>query len=184
MKLLVMCEGPNELEIMKILLRHGCLKFTNDDLLNLVPYHARQIGKSGAVQAALNLYPGKVKILRIGDSLNEKLKIPKIYEEKIEEVEKYCTKPELEMLLIIAEQKVTEFDKVKSSKKAKQFAKENIKCNRRKYDNSSKFYSEYFENDINLVVHSIKEYKRLKGTHRKDELYLADLLKNDIAKKV
>lgn len=40
MKLLVMCEGPNELEVMKILLRHRCLKFTNDDLLNLVPYHA------------------------------------------------------------------------------------------------------------------------------------------------
>ena len=104
MKLLVMCEGPNELEIMKILLRHGCLKFTNDDLLNLVPYHARQITKSGAVQAALNLYPEKVKVLRIDDSLNEKLKIPKIYAEKIVEVEKYCTKPELEMLLIIAEQ--------------------------------------------------------------------------------
>ena len=60
-------------------------------------------------------------------------------------------------------------DKVKSSKNAKQFAKENIKCNRRKYDNSSKFYTEYFENDINLLVYSIKEYKRLRGAHKKDE---------------
>ena len=74
----------------------------------------------------------------------------------------------------------TEFDKVKSSKKAKQFAKENIKCNRRKYDNSSKFYTEYFENDINLLVNSIKEYKRLRGVHKKDELYLADLIKDAI----
>jgi hypothetical protein len=43
MKYLIMCEGPNELEIIKILLRHNCLKFTEDDLLGLVPYHARQI---------------------------------------------------------------------------------------------------------------------------------------------
>ena len=38
-----------------------------DDLLGLVPYHARQIKNSGQVQTALNMYPGKVSILRIGD---------------------------------------------------------------------------------------------------------------------
>ncbi len=90
MKYLVMCEGPNELEVIKILLRHNCLKFTEDDLLGLVPYHARQIKNSGIVQAALNIYPGKVVILRIGDKLNEKLCIPKKYQEKIVSVEKYC----------------------------------------------------------------------------------------------
>lgn len=180
MKLLVMCEGPNELEIMKILLRHRCLKFTNDDLLNLVPYHARQISNSGMVQAALNLYPDKVKVLRIGDSLNEKMKIPKNYENKIMKVEKYCTKPELEMLLIIAEQMLSEFDKVKSKKKPKQFAKEKIKCNRKRYDNSSKFYAEYFDGNVQLLVDSIREYKRVRGTHKKDELYLADLLREDM----
>lgn len=30
----------------------------------------------------------------------------------------------------------------------------------------------------NALVHAIKEYKRIKGTHKKGELYLADLLKN------
>ena len=43
MKLLIMCEGPNEKEIIDILLEHGKLIFTADDLLGLVPYHARQI---------------------------------------------------------------------------------------------------------------------------------------------
>ncbi|MDD3747702.1 MAG: GNAT family acetyltransferase, partial [Anaerostipes sp.] len=80
MKLLIMCEGPNELEIVRILLRNDLLVFSEDDLLNLVPYHARQIKKSTAVQAALNIYPGEVKILRIGDGLNEKLVVPKEYE--------------------------------------------------------------------------------------------------------
>ena len=46
MKYLIMCEGPNELEIIKILLRHNCLKFTDDNLLGLIPYHARQIKSS------------------------------------------------------------------------------------------------------------------------------------------
>lgn len=43
MKLLIMCEGPNELKIINILLENQKLKFSSDDLLDLVPYHARQI---------------------------------------------------------------------------------------------------------------------------------------------
>lgn len=46
MKLLIMCEGPNEREIINILLENDCLKFTEDDLLGLTPYHARQIKSS------------------------------------------------------------------------------------------------------------------------------------------
>ena len=73
MKKLIMCEGPNELEVIDILLRHDCLKFTNDDLLGLRAYHARQIDKSPIVKTALNIYTNKVEALRIGDSLNDAL---------------------------------------------------------------------------------------------------------------
>ena len=48
MKYLIMCKGPNELEIIRLLLEHDKLIFTEDDLLNLVPYHARQIGTNAA----------------------------------------------------------------------------------------------------------------------------------------
>ena len=177
MKLLIMCEGPNELAVMRILLRNDCLTFSEDDLLNLVPYHARQIKKSTAVQTALNLYPEKVKILRIGDGLNEKLVIPKEYEGKVVGVEKYCTKPELEMLLIIAEKQLDDYEKVKSSMKPKLFAKNNIKHGRRRYDNSTAFYEEYFGAEPEKLVRAIRDYKRLKGSHKNDELYLADILK-------
>lgn len=44
MKLLIMCEGPNELEVIRILLENDKLKFSADDLLNLVPYHATERG--------------------------------------------------------------------------------------------------------------------------------------------
>ena len=79
MKYLIMCEGPNELEVIRILLENNKLIFSEDDLLNLVPYHARQIDKNAAVKAALNLYHGEEEVLRIGDKLGEKLKIPKEY---------------------------------------------------------------------------------------------------------
>lgn len=133
MKLLIMCEGPNELKIINILLENQKLKFTSDDLLGLVPYHARQIKSSAAVKAALNLYPDEVHVLRIGDGQNEKLEIPSAYKDKITLVEKYCTKPELEMLLIISEDLADEYEKVKSKTKPKTFAKANIRCGKRRY---------------------------------------------------
>ena len=53
-----MCEGPNELKVMNILLENDALIFTEDDLLGLTAYHARQIKSSAQVRTALNLYPG------------------------------------------------------------------------------------------------------------------------------
>lgn len=177
MKYLIMCEGPNELEVIKMLLEHDKLIFTDDDLLGLVPYHARQIGNNSAVKLALNAYYGDVHILRIGDKLNDKLKIPKEYRSKIKEIIKYCTKPELEMLLIISEGKNSDFEKVKSKMSPKTFSKENVVYNRTRYNNSTAFYREYYGERIDLLVKTIRRYKRLKGKHEKDEFYLADLLK-------
>lgn len=116
MKRLIMCEGPNELEVVRILLQNDALVFGEDDLLGLTPYHARQIGKNTQVQTALNMYPANdVLVMRIGDKQSDKLTIPVDFKQKIAGVEKYCTKPELEMLLIIAEGMVDEFEKTKST---------------------------------------------------------------------
>ena len=43
MKILIMCEGPNELKIVNLLLDKGKFKFTRDDLLDMRPFHARQL---------------------------------------------------------------------------------------------------------------------------------------------
>ena len=174
---LIMCEGPNELEIMRILIRNDKLIFGEDDLLGLTPYHARQLSNS-QVRTELNMYPGNdVLIMRVGDVQNENLKIPSDYKEKIMDIKKYCTKPELEILLIISEGLVSEFEKTKSSVSPKDFAKKHIKCGRRQYDNSTHFFTDYYGSDPDKLVEAIKEYKRIKGKHKKDELYLADLLK-------
>ena len=176
-KLLIMCECPNEKEIIKILLKNDLLKFTEDDLLGLTPYHARQIKTSGQVKTELNIYPGQVRILRIGDKQSDKLIIPSEYKGKILSVDKYCTKPELEMLFILAENLEHDFEKLKSSMKAKIFAKEHISIGKRNYDNSTSFYTEYFGSNPKLLVDCIKKYHKHNGSHSKEEHYLDELLK-------
>lgn len=140
MKRLIMCEGANELTIIRMLLENGKLLFGREELIGLEPYHARQIASNGQVKTQLNMYPGKdVLVMRVGDVQSEALRIPKDYKDKIIKIEKYCTKPELEMLLIISEGLVTEFEKNKSCVSPKEFAKQYISNGRRKYDNSTKF---------------------------------------------
>ena len=46
-----------------------------------------------------------------------------------------------------------------------------------KYDNSTQFYKDYYGTRPDVLVDAIREYKKLKGGHKKGELYLADLLK-------
>lgn len=44
------------------ILQNDCLNFTEDDLLGLTSYHARQIKTSAQVRTELNIYPGEVII--------------------------------------------------------------------------------------------------------------------------
>ena len=177
-KYLIMCEGSNELEIVRILLKNDCLIMDSDDLIGLNPYHARQISSNAQVRTELNVYPNNdVNVIRIGDVQNETLKIPKEYKDKISDVKKYCTKPELEMLLIISEGMIDDFEKMKSKISPKEYAKSHIFFGRKKYNNSTDFYKEYYGERPEVLLSAIREYKRIRKSHKRDELYLADLLK-------
>lgn len=135
MKFLVMCEGPNEKAIVDMLLDAECLEFTRDDLVNLTVYHARQL-TAPIIKTALSIYTDEFQVYRIGDSMTDKLPVPADYKDRIKGVRKFCTKPELEMLLIIAEGKEAEFEKVKAGKhrmKPKDFCKANVVHNRKRY---------------------------------------------------
>ena len=177
---LIMCEGPNERAVIEILLDSDKLIFTRDDVLGLRPLHARQIAGSAIVKNELNLYPGCVDVLRIGDTLTDRFQIPAEYADKVRAVRKYCTKPEIEMLLIITEGLEDEFKKVKAGKRkqsAKVFSKEHIFYGRKRYDNSTQFYYDYFGDRPDELVEAIIRYKKIHGAHKKGEDYLADLLK-------
>ena len=90
----------------------------------------------------------------------------------------YCTRPEIEMLLIYNENLMDKYLKVKSKIKPKIFAKRNIVYKGHKYDNSTKFFEEYYGGLDNKgkLVNNIKGYKKFQ-TNRPGEKYLADLLK-------
>ena len=172
-KLLVLCEGPNEKKIVELLLRENRLKFNDEDLIGLVPYHARQFD-SPVVQSALNMYQGHFDVYRIGDKQADKLKIPGFLKQRIGSIYKICTKPELEILLIINENLVHNWQR--SGKRPKDFAKKEIQFQRQRYDNSSQFYEAYYGKRIDLLIENLKEYKRTKR-HEKDELFLADFIR-------
>lgn len=175
MKILIMCEGANEGTLVNILLDNDKLKITRDDLIGLKPYNIRQL-KHPFIKTELKHYNEPVLIYRIGDKQNDRLVIPKELKRIIsyENIYKYCTKPELEILLIIHEGLLKDFNK--SNRTPKSYTKDKIKVNGKKYDQSSIMLKKYYSNPINLV-NDLKEYKRIKKDHKKDELYLADLLK-------
>lgn len=179
MRILLMCEGLNEEVLLNILLDANVLRFTRDDLIGRRVYPVRQLSNP-TIKTELKHYGQPVKVYRVGDKQNDKLIIPKDINNIVfnNEIYKFCTKPELEILLILNEGLLKEFEKVKSIESPKSFAKKNIKYNGKKYDQSSLFLKNYYggKNVINLVK-NIKQYKKYKKHNVKDELYLADLLK-------
>lgn len=169
-----MCEGTNEETLMNLLLDNNRLKFNRNDLIGLKPYNIRQL-KHPLIKTELKHYNEPILIYRIGDKQSDKLTIPKDLTKLVfkENIYKYCTKPELEILLIIHENMMKEFNK--SNRSPKSFSKDKIKLNGKKYDQSNEFLRRYYSN-VDDLVDDIITYKRIKKDHSKDELYLADLL--------
>lgn len=177
MKYLIMCEGPNEKQIIEILLEHNRLSVDMDDLLGRQVYHARQIKKSPVVKTQLGIYGKEVEVWRIGDKQTDKLIIPNEYKEQIREVKKYCTLPELEILLILSEGKHKDYLKTKSQVHPKQYAKENITYKKMKYKGDTKFYKEYYGQNVDKLVDAIKDYKKKNNSHTNEQHYLLEIIK-------
>lgn len=177
MKYLILCEGSNEQTIINLLLDHKKLKFCRNDLIGLIPYHARQLSNP-IVKSALRMYHLPVTVLRIGDTQREKMTIPKDLKEIVsrDNIETYCSLPELEILLIINENLYNDFIK-SGEKSAKTYAKRNIVYHKKRYDQTNEFIQIYYGGKrITNLINNLNEYKRIKK-HNKDQKYLADLLK-------
>ena len=81
------------------------------------------------------------------------------------------------MLLIIAENLENEFVKSKSADNPKTFCKQHISYNKKRYNNQTKFYTDFYGDRPELLVDNIKKYRQINGSHKKDEHYLEELLK-------
>lgn len=179
MRILLMCEGKNEEVLLNHLLDADALCFTRDDLIGRRPYPIRQLSNP-IIKSELKHNDSPVKVYRVGDKQNDELSIPKDLKDIVlsNEIYKYCTKPELEMLLILNERLEKEYEKVKSSQSPKTFAKKNIGYKGKRYDQSSEFFQAYYGGaNVKNLIENIKRYKKYKRQHDRDELYLADILK-------
>lgn len=118
MKYLILTEGTDEKALFDLLLSRGLLKFKKDDLLFNEIHHGRQLKYMPKQVTAIQMLPNqeKVKIIRIGDKLNDVFQIPKDLRMKIDSsCEDYHTTPEFEILLIINENQYPKYLKTKRS---------------------------------------------------------------------
>lgn len=139
MRYLIMCEGTNEEKLVELLLDNNKLKIKRSELIGLKPYNIRQLNNPTIINELIR-YGERVIVYRIGDTQKDKLKIPIILKNIIssKDIYKYCTKPELEILLIINEELYQDY--LKSKKRTKDYAKEKITYNKKNMTNQMNSY--------------------------------------------
>lgn len=160
---IVTSEGKCELYLADQLIDSGHFFLTRDEILDNRVHHIRQLV---SIQSLINLLPKdeEIDVYRIGDTQKDEYDLTpfKLREEHIH-IHKICTKPEIEILIVINEDKYKEFQK--SGLSPKEYVKSNLpNC----YD-----FKQYIESHD--MIWAVKEYKRIKR-HKKDELYLNDFI--------
>lgn len=171
-----MTEGSDEKALVDVLIEKGMLKFDIKELLYEQVFHKRQIDDELLSRIMILPHEDKVVVFRVGDKLSDKFDIrKKDIPNKIIDVKKICTLPELEMLFIINEHLLDEFTKNKSSSSPSEF----YKSKNKKYKKQAAFVKEYFENmSVKQIKQLLKRYSEKRGkVHSKDEHTLLDLVK-------
>lgn len=163
--IILACEGDTEVQLIKSLMEKKQLSF-EDEILRDGPIKMRQLDKVAPLIHSLEQNV-PITIYRIGDTLRDELSL-KDFKVRAKNITQYkvCTKPECEILVIIAK---GDFKKFQTSKeKPKTFCK----INYHQFDAIT-----FFQN--NDMLPYIAAYKHLK-THEKDEYYLDDLINHII----
>lgn len=168
MKYLILTEGRCELALLTVLINQGLFKIDVSDMLDEKVFHKRQLDEY--IYTLIRSLPKseKITIIRIGDTMKDEIKISANYLAWFVDEVKICTKPELEILIILNEGLLKEFNK--TSVKPSIF----LRMQKIGYSKNYEYMCAYFA-QINLQE-LLQEYKRIKH-HLKDEHYLADYLK-------
>ena len=160
------CEGNDEVYLINYLIDKGYLIFKREEILDRRPIHFRQPSE---IAPLIDLLPPETDIIfyRIGDKQTDEFNLKRFEFRKDHiQVIRVCTTPELEILVIINENLLNEYLKVKSLVMPKQFVKEKVK--------GFTTIKEYLKNHD--LYDAIIKYKEIKKT-REGEICLADLLK-------
>ena len=162
------CEGGAEKAIIELLLDSNSLIFSYDDLLEGEILRCRK-ARDFETQYLRKYFNEKVTVLRILDSRRERFAWSKAYAHKVDVIN-VVTAPEIEMLVILSENKYKEFkgSNLKPSEYCKSFLG---------YSNVKRpvFIEAYFK-DLDKLITAIKRYKKVSKINH-GEYALADLLK-------
>lgn len=161
-----LCEGAFEEAIMELLLENDCLIFSREALLEEEILRCRS-AKNFQRDYLNKATARKIKVYRILDSFNENFKLTGPYKQRVEVVN-IITAPEIEMLIIHAEDKFDDYSKEKL--KPSDYVKIHLKIQDVK---SGRFVKRYFK-DVKKLKSAIKKYHQ--KTKYKDNTLL-ELLK-------
>lgn len=160
-------EGGAERAIIDILLDNNILYFGRERLLDgeLIRTRSSREFEERYLRKGFN---GSITVLRVLDSRKERFSLRKEYEHKINVIN-VITAPEIEMLVILSEDKYSDYKK--SKKKPSDYCIGNLKLrNVKSYD----FVREYFS-DINRLYSAMKKYTKYSRIP-KGEYSLLDLV--------
>lgn len=169
-KIACICEGGAETEVMRILIDENRLKFERSQLiegdlirrLSVREFEKRYLGFE---------YKDKITILRILDSRRENFKLKELYKGKVERVINVITSPEIEILVIIKENKLADFKKNKNMKPSI-YCKDILHLKRVK---NPSFIRDYFS-DADELINCIEMYQQQIHCF-KNEVSLYDLIR-------
>jgi len=165
------CEGTAERAVIEILLENNLLSFRKEDLLEERVFSRTNARKFCLEHLNRNFNGNEIRIVRILDKKDEGFPIPKVYEKKISQNEVFCTRPEIEMLIIHSLGKYSDYIKHKTVIKPSEYCKGSLKIsNVKSYD----FWKEHFKNVNDLIV-ALRQYKS-KHKFEQGENCILDLL--------
>ena len=168
----VLCEGRSEKLLIERLLDDDSLSFDRSQIISGEPVIRNKIK---LILPQVHTIPPdeQIIILRVGDTLNDAF-LPQKYELSYRlskgtlSIDKACTKPEIEILIIIANNKLKEYKK--ADLKPKGFVKGKIK-------ESKKFIDFLDSLSKDELIQVLLEYRSLKGKSQKEKC-VADFLKS------
>lgn len=165
-----LCEGTAEEVIINILLDNDKLIFNRSQLIEETPLRCRD-ARTFETRYLRKGFSDQISIIRILDSRREKFNLSKAYQHKIDVIN-VITAPEIEMLVILAENKYTAYKAKSSHMSPSEFCKQDLQY---RHVKSRDFVQDYFQ-DADKLIAAIHEYKRVSNIPN-GEYSLADLLK-------
>lgn len=169
-------EGGAEKAVLDMLMENECLYFSKDDLLS-GDFIRRVSGKVFASRfLGYSIKENSIDLIRVQDSRRADLGLPSTYRCKIRSEVKCLTRPEIEMLVIIAEDCHDDFQKRRM--KPSIYCKDVLGLPEVK---TYGFFRSCFS-DIDLLLKTIKRYDELFPSRVVGEMSLYDLL-NEGAKR-